>query len=84
MKDDFLLRQIIVYALGVICICAWAIFRLIPYSIAMYFATAIFSYSMFMEAKHDKENGLKKRAGKKSVFAVILAICLVAIIILNP
>lgn len=84
MKDDFLLRQIIVYGVGVVCICAWAIFRFIPYAIAMYLATAIFSYSMFMEASHDKANGDSKRAQKKYVLGIILAVCLIAILILNP
>ena len=84
MKDDFLLRQIIVYGVGVVCICAWAIFRFIPYSIAMYLSTAIFSYSMFMEAKHDKEQGATKKATKKFVLGLLLAIFLVAIVIFNP
>lgn len=84
MKDDFLLKRIIIYGMGVICVCAWAIFRIIPYNIAMYLATAIFAYSMFTEAKQDKAENRSKNATKKMGLCIFLIICLIAIIVLNP
>ena len=84
MKDDFLLRQIIVYGTGVILICAWAILRIIPYAVAMYLSTAILSYSMFIEAKKHKEDGHKKKATKKFVMGIVLVVCMLSILILNP
>lgn len=84
MKDDFLIKRIIFYGTGVLCIIAWAIFRIIPYNISMYLATAIFAYCMFMEAKQDKIEEHKKRATKKLGFCIFLVICLLAILILNP
>lgn len=84
MKDDFLLKKIIVYGMGVICIVAWAVFRIIPYNISMYLATAIFAYCMFIEAQQDKLNEKKKKATKKLGLAIFLAVSLIAILILNP
>lgn len=84
MKDDFLLKKIIIYGMGVIFICAWAIFRLIPYNIAMYLATAIFAYSMFVEAQHDFEEGRKGKAIKKIILCAFTLVCLLIIGFLNP
>lgn len=84
MKDDFLLKRIIIYGMGVICVCSWAIFRIIPYNIAMYLATAIFAYSMFIESKQAKLENRNKNATKKMGLCIFLIISLIAIIVLNP
>ncbi|NBK97176.1 MAG: hypothetical protein EOM50_04040 [Erysipelotrichia bacterium] len=84
MKDDFLIKRIIIYGTGVLCICAWAVFRIIPYNIAMYLATASFIYCMFIEAKQDRSDNKIKSASKKMGLCVFLTISLLLILVLNP
>lgn len=84
MKDDFLLKKIIIYGIGVMVICLWAVFRILPYNISMYLATAVFICSLFMEARMDQQNEHKKKAVKKYSLCLFITICFILILLMNP
>lgn len=52
MKDDFLLKRLCGYGLGVVFISAWSLFDLISYEVSMYLSTLSLIYCLFLEAKH--------------------------------
>lgn len=84
MHQKGYLRKFIVYAIALACICAWAIFNLISYSISMYLATFLLALNNFLDAGLYREEGLKHKALARFVISLFLLACLAAILIFNP
>lgn len=82
MKDDILIRRIYAYGLGVIFIAAWALFRFIPYDIAMMLASAVLVYCLLLEAKH-MDKGFKIKQFSKLIIAILLCIGIVLLVLMK-
>lgn len=74
-RMDYRMRRIIIYGIGSLIVGLWAIFRIIPYFLAMLMTAIVLSIALIMEAEHARIH----HEDKKHHFKMFLALSIVVL-----